>query len=92
MNVAKLKENLFKNWEMYCLAILILIGFFLRFYNYPFRYGLGDEAVRDAVVAAVGAREFQAPLTGSFSSAGPFTFGYILSGIPPLELWSTRLY
>lgn len=47
----------------------------LRFYNFPYRYNLGIETVRDAVIGVVGARQLQAPLIGSFSSLGPFTFG-----------------
>lgn len=52
-----------------------MLGVFLRFYNYPDRYSLGDETIRDAVIGIEGARELQFPLTGSFSSLGPFTFG-----------------
>ncbi len=57
------------------LSAIFLVAAFLRFYNFPFRYGLGDETVRDAVVGIEGARNLQLPLTGAFSSAGPFTFG-----------------
>lgn len=53
----------------------MLLGVFLRFYNYPYRYSLGEETIRDAVIGIEGARELQFPLTGSFSSLGPFTFG-----------------
>lgn len=54
---------------------IILFAIFLRFYNGPYRYGVGDDASRDAFVAYVGADQFQFPLTGPFSSLGPFTFG-----------------
>lgn len=64
-----------KNWYLFLLFLLILIALFFRFYNFPLRYGLGDETVRDAVVGIEGARQLQLPLVGSFSSAGPFTFG-----------------
>lgn len=64
-----------KKWHIILLFFLIIIGFFLRFYNYPYRYSLGEETVRDAVIGIQGARDFQLPLTGSFSSLGPFTFG-----------------
>lgn len=53
----------------------MLCAVFFRFYNFPFRYGLGEETVRDAVIGIQGARELQAPLIGAFSSAGAFTFG-----------------
>lgn len=59
----------------YILGVIILIAAFLRFYDMPFRYGLSDETVREAVVGIEGARQKQAPLTGGFSSAGPFTWG-----------------
>lgn len=57
------------------LLVIIIIGAALRLYNAPYRYALGEETVRDAVVGIEGARELQAPLTGAFSSLGPFTFG-----------------
>jgi len=61
--------------QFYILLGIMLLGIFLRFYNYPFRYSLGEEAIRDAVIGIEGARQLQFPLTGSFSSLGPFTFG-----------------
>ncbi|MDP2638353.1 MAG: glycosyltransferase family 39 protein [Candidatus Levybacteria bacterium] len=61
--------------QFYVLLGILLLGLFLRFYNYPYRYSLGEETIRDAVVGIEGARELQFPLTGSFSSLGPFTFG-----------------
>ncbi len=64
-----------KNRHLYLLGIIVAIAVFFRFYNLPFRYGLGDETIRDAVVGIEGARELQMPLTGPFSSTGPFTFG-----------------
>jgi len=57
------------------LLLIIVLAFFLRFYNYPNRYSLGEETIRDAVVAIEGARQLQFPLVGFFSSLGPFTFG-----------------
>jgi len=61
--------------QFYILLGIILLGTFLRFYNYPYRYALGEETIRDAVIGIEGARQLQFPLTGSFSSLGPFTFG-----------------
>lgn len=61
--------------QFYILIAALLVGAFLRFYNYPFRYSLGEETIRDAVIGIEGARQLQFPLTGSFSSLGPFTFG-----------------
>lgn len=57
------------------LGILLITATILRFYNFPFRYGLGEESVRDALIGIEGARQLQFPLTGAFSSLGPFTFG-----------------
>jgi len=61
--------------QFYIFFGIFLLGVFLRFYNYPYRYSLGEETIRDAVIGIEGARELQFPLTGSFSSLGPFTFG-----------------
>lgn len=64
-----------KKMQRYILFGIILMSIFLRVYNFPMRYGLGEETVRDAVIGLEGARQLQAPLTGAFSSLGPFTFG-----------------
>src|SRR3989344_788967 len=61
--------------HIYIFLGILLLGAFLRFYNYPYRYSLGEETIRDAVIGIEGARQLQFPLTGSFSSLGPFTFG-----------------
>ena len=61
--------------EFYIFLAILILGALLRFYNYPFRYSLGEETIRDAVIGIEGARQLQFPLTGSFSSLGPFTFG-----------------
>lgn len=61
--------------QFYILLGILILGAFLRFYNYPYRYSLGEETIRDAVIGIQGARDLQFPLTGSFSSLGPFTFG-----------------
>lgn len=68
-------KKLSKRISIYLLFAIIIIAVFFRFYNFPLRYGLGNETVRDAVVGIEGARELQFPLVGAFSSAGPFTFG-----------------
>src|SRR3989304_8427622 len=61
--------------QFYIFLGILLLGAFLRFYNYPYRYSLGEETIRDAVIGIEGARQLQFPLTGSFSSLVPFTFG-----------------
>lgn len=75
-NLLFMKIGFFRNkWHLFLLFLLILVALFFRFYNFPLRYGLGGETVRDAVVGIEGARQLQLPLVGAFSSAGPFTFG-----------------
>lgn len=64
-----------KNKTKFILFLIILVGAFLRVYNFPNRYSLGEETVRDGVIGIEAARELQLPLTGAFSSLGPFTFG-----------------
>lgn len=73
----KQEGNFLTQTKLHVLLLLgiVIIGIFFRFYNAQNRYPLGDESIRDAVVAFEGARQFQFPLTGPFSSAGPFTFG-----------------
>lgn len=61
--------------EKLLLIFTLVLAFFFRFYNTPYRYSFGEDSIRDALVALEGARELQLPLTGSFSSLGPFTFG-----------------
>ncbi len=57
------------------LFYILILAFFLRFWNFENRIVLIGDASRDAIVALEGARQFQLPLLGPFSSAGPFTFG-----------------
>lgn len=70
----KMKIGKLNNYSI-LLILIFLVAIFLRFYNFPYRYSLGEETVRDAIIGIEGARELQLPLTGSFSSLGPFTFG-----------------
>lgn len=57
------------------LLVIFAVALFFRFYNAPLRYGIGDDSSRDAFVTITGAKDLQLPLTGPFSSLGPFTFG-----------------
>ncbi len=79
MEFIKFKVSGFLKWlenkEALLLLIIFFIGFAFRFYNAPLRYSFNDDSIRDALVAIGGARQFQIPLTGPFSSLGPFTFG-----------------
>lgn len=57
------------------LILLLIIGAFLRFYNYESRVSLGWETTRDYFVSEVGWKEKQLPLTGPWTSIGPLTTG-----------------
>jgi hypothetical protein len=70
-----IKKHLKENPHYIVLAIIFFIAIFFRFIDTPYRYTLADESIRDAIVGIVGAETVQFPLTGPFSSAGPFTFG-----------------
>ncbi|MFH0864217.1 MAG: glycosyltransferase family 39 protein [Candidatus Gottesmanbacteria bacterium] len=64
-----------KKYLFIIFILILLVGLYFRFYNTPGRWSLGGDSGRDAIVAREGAQQFQLPLTGSFSSLGPFTFG-----------------
>jgi hypothetical protein len=68
-------KNLLKDKNIIALIVLLAIGAIIAFWNYPYRFYLDDETVRDAIMGIQGARSLQLPLIGPFSSAGPFTFG-----------------
>lgn len=68
----------------FLLIFVLSVAFFFRFYNSPNRYGIGYDGSRDALVAFESAKQIQLPLTGSFSSIGPITFG-------PLYYWYITL-
>lgn len=52
-----------------------LLGVVVRFWNFSNRYGLWSDQARDAIVGRISIVNRTLPLIGSFSSAGPFTFG-----------------
>lgn len=54
---------------------IIFLAVLLRFYNFPERITMGAEAARDAFVSLEGARLFQLPTTGPFTSIAPVTTG-----------------
>lgn len=58
-------------------AVIIIIASIIRLWNFPLRWGLGGDDSRDAIIALESIKRLQLPLTGSFSSAGPFVFGPI---------------
>lgn len=71
-----------KKINKYLLAcvLIILLAAFLRFFRFSQRWVLYSDTARDALVAREALRHKRLPLTGSFSSAGPFVFG-------PLFYW-----
>lgn len=63
------------------LIIIIALGLFFRFYDYPNRYILNQDQARDASIALYALKNKQLPLLGPPSSAGPFNFGPIYNYI-----------
>lgn len=63
---------------------ILLLGFFLRFYNFENRWSLGNDDSRDISIAREALDRGEWPLIGSFSSAGPFVFG-------PFFYWTLML-
>lgn len=61
--------------RIFLIVLILILAFLLRFGNTPLRYGIGYDGSRDAIVAFESAQQFQLPLTGSFSSVAPVTFG-----------------
>ncbi len=64
-------------WYRACAGLIIVIAFFLRFYNYTSRFAFAGDQARDALVAREALRHLTLPLLGPFSSAGNFTTGFI---------------
>ena len=60
--------------------LLVFLAATLRFWNFPNRVTLFGDSARDTVLAQAAVAQRRLPLTGSFSSAGPFVFG-------PLFYW-----
>lgn len=56
---------------------LVLLTVFVRFYNFPNRWGIGADNARDAIIALEAIGRHHLPLMGPFSSAGPFVTGGI---------------
>jgi hypothetical protein len=58
-------------------ALLILATLFIRFYNFPIRWGISSDNARDGIVALEALSRHQLLFVGPFSSAGPFITGCI---------------
>ncbi len=61
--------------KKYFLLFLLGIGIILRFLFLRGQIWLGSDITRDIAISLEGLRRNDIPLTGSFSSAGPFVFG-----------------
>lgn len=59
----------------FILLFLVILGAFLRFYDFDNRFSLGWESNRDYVVSEIGWREKQLSLTGPWASIAPLTTG-----------------
>jgi 4-amino-4-deoxy-L-arabinose transferase-like glycosyltransferase len=57
------------------LFAIVLFGAFLRFLNYPARYGFDIDATRDAILTQYAAVHWLWPLIGPLSALGSFNFG-----------------
>src|ERR1035437_5678635 len=57
------------------LFAIVLFGAFLRFFNYPARYGFDIDATRDAILTQYAAAHYLLPMIGPASALGSFNFG-----------------
>ncbi len=57
------------------LAVIVLVGLFLRINDFSNRIYIGNEQGRDFFISLVAAQELQLPMTGPWSSIGPITTG-----------------
>lgn len=73
--IGGIMQETMKKIEKFALIVILLLAFILRFWHYDIRYGISSDGGRDAIVSFESARQLQLPLTGSFSSIGPITFG-----------------
>lgn len=67
------------------LVIILAISIFFRFFEYENRLGFAYDQARDVIVSRFAVQNHGLPLTGPFSSAGPFVYGpqwyWILMGM-----------
>ncbi len=65
----------FKKPYLLLLLIIVFLGFLLRFYNTPDRFGFDKDPTRDVLITIYGAENLAFPLIGPHSGIGSFTFG-----------------
>jgi len=68
-------RKLRRNWYLISILLILLLAFFLRFYNFESRWVLAQDQSHNALVARYALQTGQIPLVGPFSSAGPFQTG-----------------
>ncbi len=64
-----------QNYQLLAVLLVLIFATVIRFWGYDHRFLLGSDSARDALVAREMIGQHKLPLIGSFSSAGPFTFG-----------------
>lgn len=70
MTLSQIRKKM--SWGIILLAALAV---FLRLYNLPGNFTIGGDGARDVMIAHEAIRRGELPLTGPFTSAGPFVFG-----------------
>ncbi len=68
-------EFIQKNGSKVAVIFILILAVFLRFYNYPQRFGLAHDQAAFAITARHALESLQLPLFGPFSSGGPFQTG-----------------
>lgn len=62
-------------FSIYFFTLVLGVALYLRFYHFTEQWDIFGDAGRDQIVALTAARRHYLPLSGSFSSSGPFVFG-----------------
>ncbi len=71
----QIKKHSWINWYYLAVLAIFLLTIFLRFYNYPNRWGLASDQARDAIIIEKSIQLHSLPFIGPFSASGPFVFG-----------------
>ncbi len=66
-----MKENNKNKLWFFLLILILIVGAYLRFYNFQSRISLSADSARDAFVALEGTRLLQFPIVGPFTSVAP---------------------
>jgi len=80
-------KSLSKNPDFIISVLILILAALLRLWDWPNQIGIGSDSSRDVLVGREMIAQGKLALIGSFSSAGPFTFGpwwYYLMAIPSL--------